>query len=408
MIFHYFCRVKEQKTIAIKLKPSAERHALQRHPWVFDQSIVKSSKVPDCGDLAVIFSKSKNTFVALGLIDTDSVIRIKLLSWEPKVRIDKNWFEGKIADAINIRKPLLDSATDSCRLLYGENDGLPGLICDKYGDVLVLKLYSRIWEGYVPMIVDILVHETNASACILRLSRNVSKATDTLVEGSLLHGTLPSPVIQFVEHGVTFETDVIAGHKTGFFLDHRHNRYAVQQLSKSKSVLDVFSYSGGFSTHALVGGAHEVTSVDISQQALKLAQRNVKLNSVDSPLGNHIILVGDAFEILEGLVSKRKRYDIVIIDPPSFAKQASEIVKAKHSYAKLAGLGAQLINKGGTLILASCSSRVTSDDFFYVIDNELSRSGKAYKLLKKTFHDVDHPIGFTEGAYLKCAYYQMS
>ncbi len=392
--------MESTKTIVVKLKPSAERYVKKKHPWIFDQSIAKQSHVADSGNPVVVFDKTKNKFLALGLYDPHSPIRVKLVSWVPKTVLDIDWFTQQIGEAHAKRSDLLSAQTNSCRVIYGENDGLPGLICDRYADVLVLKIYSTIWIPYLYAIVEGLAEVVKPKTIVLRQSRSVSKLSD-LVEGSVLLGELATPVIQFVEHGVIFETDVVKGHKTGFFLDHRANRYAIQQLAKGKTVLDVFAYSGGFSVHALVGGAKEVTSVDISQQALNLAKRNAQLNAVE---GRHVTLCGDAFEVLESLARRGKQFDIVVIDPPSFAKQLSEVDKAVVGYRRLAQLGLKLVADGGLLVLASCSSRVTADQFFKLNEEELPMH--QFDLIETTYHDIDHPVKIPEMSYLKCGYYR--
>ncbi len=211
-------------------------------------------------------------------------------------------------------------------------------------------------------------------------------------------------MVKFIEHGVYFSANVIKGHKTGYFLDHRDNRRRVGEFSKGKTVLDVFSYAGGFSVHALANQAKEVTSLDISKQALEIALENGKLNDYS---GKHHIIAGDAFTEMEQLIQSGKTFDVVVIDPPSFAKQQSEIHLAKKKYAQLAQLGEKLTAKGGLLVLASCSSRIIADAFFDVNKASLSQAKRRFKLVLKTQHDTDHPIGFPEGAYLKCGYYQL-
>lgn len=339
-------------------------------------------------------------------MDPESPIRIKLIQFGTAKTIDATWFANTIESAFQKRKSLLLTDTNSYRILFGENDYMPGFIADVYAEVLVIKLYSHIWFPYLNMIIPILIEITKVKSVVLRMSRLLQSKEETfgLKDGQLLYGDLENEVILFKEHGVLFSANVIHGHKTGYFLDHRHNRKRVGELSKNKAVLDVFSYAGGFSIHALVGGAKSVTSLDISQQALASAKNNAKLN-VHS--GTHHILVADAFEGLAKLISDKQKFDIVVIDPPSFAKRESEILRAKQSYARLAKLGVQLVASSGILVLASCSSRVTAEEFFEISENELHRSGRNFSILDRTYHDSDHPITFPEGAYLKCAYYQM-
>jgi len=392
--------------LAVKLRPTAERKIRhQSHPWVFDESIVKQNKDAKTGDLAIVFDQKKDKFLACGLYDPNSPIRIRLLQFYNPSKIDQQWFEDKISHAFNIRQPLLKSDTNAYRLLFGENDGLPGLICDVYDKIAVVKLYSGIWFPYLETVLPAIIRQSGVATVVMRLSRNISNMANSmgLYDGDVVYGKLNNENIVIKEHGIKFKVNVVKGHKTGFFLDHRHNRLAIGKLSKAKEVLDIFSYAGGFSVHALVGGAKSVTSLDISKQALELAAENVQLNGDHK---NHQTICGNAFEVLDQLEKQKKRFDIVIIDPPALAKKAREIEKALERYYKLAKLGSQLITKEGTLILASCSSRVSADDFFEVNQSALEKTGLI--LTKKTFHDLDHPIGFAEGAYLKCGYYSQA
>ena len=393
------------KRLAVKLNATGEHYVQAGHPWIFSDSIVKLNKTGHSGDLAIIFSKRSNVMIGIGLYDAESPIRIKMIyHGSESVIVNSEFFEQKVTGAYEKRKPLLETNTNSYRLIFGENDGFPGFIADVYAQVLVLKLYSEIWLPYLELLVPILKKITRSDTIVLRLSRQLqqSKAHD-FVDGEVIFGTLENPVVQFIEHGVNFSAHVIKGHKTGYFLDHRANRKQVGAWSKGKTVLDVFSYAGGFSVHALTQGAKEVTSLDISKPALEVASENAKLNTFS---GIHKLLVGDAFEELEKLIKQEKTYDVVVIDPPSFAKQASEIHAAKKQYANLARLGERLTAKKGLLVLASCSSRVPVQAFFDINKEQLQASNRAYEVILKTTHDIDHPIGFPEGAYLKCGYYR--
>ncbi len=392
-----------QSTLAIKVKAAAEYAIRKGHPWIFDESIVKQSAAGNTGDIAIIFDRAKNRFLGLGLYDAESPIRIKVLTTINGTRIDDNWILTQFNAAYTLRKPYLHKDLNSCRLIFGENDGLPGLIVDKYDDKFVVKLYSGIWIPYLDGILSSLDKMFRPRQVILRLSRKVALSGTDLEDGSTLVGDETSALVQFREHGVIFEADLIKGHKTGFFLDHRHNRHQVQQMAAGKTVLDVFSYAGGFSVHALVGGATEVTSLDVSKQALQLARHNAMINRAED---GHKTIAGDAFDSLATLISEGHRYDIVIIDPPSFAKQAKEVPKALQVYQRLSHLGSQLVSLDGTLILASCSSRIESKAFFSVMHQGISQSDARYQLYKKTFHDFDHPISFPEGSYLKCGYWR--
>ena len=393
------------KNLAVKLNAKGEQFVVKGHPWVFSNSIVKVNDNAKTGDLAIIFSKNKNKVIGIGLYDADSPIRIKIIhNAETKVEINSDFFHHKIELAFEKRIKLLLTNTNSYRLLFGENDGFPGLIVDVYNSVLVVKLYSEIWLPYLESILESLQQISKTEAVVIRLSRGLQNSkTHSLKDGEVVYGTLNNEVVEFVEHDVKFSANVIKGHKTGYFLDHRDNRRRVGELSKGKSVLDVFSYAGGFSIHALANGATEVTSLDISNQALDLAKENGKLNMYS---GIHKTIAGDAFKEMKALIKKEERFDVVIIDPPSFAKQQSEIDLAKKKYAQLAELGAKLTAKKGLLVLASCSSRVLAQSFFDLNVQALNSQPRLYETILKTKHDSDHPVSFPEGAYLKCGYYR--
>lgn len=397
----------QKKRIAVKVKPASERAIRQAHPWVWEDSIVKISDEAEAGDLAIIYDNKKNKFLALGLYDPHSVIRIKVIQFGKGAAIDENWFAAKIQAAKEARNELLKTDTNAYRLIYGEGDGLPGLIADVYDDVLVLKLYSAIWIPYLDILKSHFLKIVNIKCIVLRLSRQLYKLADQYLdigEGKILSGALDNEEVIFKEHGIQFKANVIKGHKTGFFLDHRNNRKKVGTLARGKRVLDVFSYAGGFSVHALAGGAKEVTSLDISKPAIALAKQNAALNQYS---GKHVGLAADAFEGMHKLFMEGKQYDLIIIDPPSFAKRASEVELAKKNYRRLAELGLKLTAPGGILVLASCSSRIEKEEFYSMMEEVLNRSGKRIQCLEKTAHDVDHPAGIKEMQYLKTGYYQI-
>ena len=393
--------------IAIKVKTSVEKIIRQGHPWLFEQGITKQSKEGKAGDIAIIYDKKKNQFLAIGLYDPFSVIRIKLLQAGKKVQIGADWFSARIKTAFDKRASLLQTDTNSYRLIHGENDGFPGLVADVYADVLVLKLYSHIWLPYLTTILPILQEYSQSKVGVLRLSRLLMREPahlHGLQDGQVLYGELAQEWVPFKEHGLLFTANVIKGHKTGYFLDHRHNRKRVGDLANGKKVLDVFAYAGGFTVHALAGGATAVTSLDISTQALEMAQENVQLNF---PKANHQTMAMDAFEGLAELFKTGEKFDLVIVDPPSFAKKESEIKKALYNYARLAKLAIQIVAEGGLLLLASCSSRVSADEFFKTAIDSVQKSGRKYQEMERSLHDVDHPIGFKEGAYLKSIYIRL-
>lgn len=391
--------------LAVKLKAKAEKYVRQGHPWIFETSIVKISKEGQAGDIAIIFDQKKNKYLALGLYDPHSPIRIKLVVHGQSANLDQEFFDSRVQSCFEIRKPLLETGTNGYRLLFGENDGLPGLITDVYADCAVVKLYSAIWLPYLHLIMNSIIKVTGCQSIVMRMSRLLQKdsvETYGLEDGQVIYGELPNPEIEFNEYGVRFIANVIKGHKTGYFLDHRANRHKVGLMSEGKSVLDVFSYAGGFSTHAIAGGAREVVSIDISKQAIELAKRNVSLNKMNAP---HETMTMDAFVAMQLLIDQGRKFDIVVVDPPSFAKNAADVDVAKKSYERLAKLAIKLVDKYGVCVMASCSSRISRDDFYEIVETAFDSVERSYRLVEKTFHDVDHPITFPEGSYLKTGYY---
>lgn len=390
--------------LAVKLSVKGERSVRSGHPWIFSESIEKINKDGAAGDVAIIFSHTKNKAIGVGLYDPASPITIKMLHHEGGARLNEDFFSNKIARAYALRTDLFTTKTTSYRLIFGENDGFPGLIADVYAHVLVVKLYSAIWLPFIATIFKILLEVSEAKTGVIRLSRGLQRVEDfSLQDGQVVFGNLPNETIPFLEHGVHFSANVIKGHKTGYFLDHRDNRKRIGTLSPGKTVLDIFSYAGGFSVHALAKGAKEVTSVDISEQALELAKANAALNKTN---GTHVTIAGDAFEVMKQLIQDQKRYDVVVIDPPSFAKRQKEIVLAKKKYAQLTQLGEKLTARNGLLVLASCSSRISAQDFFKVNKETLKKQPRHFSVQGTTGHDVDHAVTFPEGAYLKCGYYR--
>ena len=390
--------------LATRLTPQGERILRSGHPWLFDGAVEQVKGPGRPGDLAVIFDRKKDRFAGIGLYDPASPIRVRVLHQGGPVRIDADWFAARLQAARKLRLPLLKKNTDGYRLVHGENDGLPGLVVDVYAGVAVVKLYSAVWYPYLDVLLPLIQRTAKAATVVLRLARVVDPVGD-LTDGALLAGTLEAPEVTFREHNLKFLSHVVDGHKTGFFLDHRHNRKRVGELAEGQDVLDVFSYAGGFTVHALAGGAYRVVSLDISAPALELARLNVALNFGEDP--RHEVVVGDAFQELERIARRREEFGIVVVDPPSFAKREKEVRGALDAYRRINTLAVPLVKPGGILLAASCSARVSADDFFATVEKVLKRSGRGYSLLERTFHDVDHPIGFAEGVYLKAAYYRL-
>jgi 23S rRNA (cytosine1962-C5)-methyltransferase len=392
------------KRIALRISAPAERALRQGHPWVFDQSITEQSHKGAPGDLAVIFD-DKRHFLAIGLYDPTSPIRVRILQSRDPVTINGDWFQNKLASAARLRAPLDETNTTGYRLVHGENDGLPGLIIDRYADTLVLKLYTPAWIPHLKDFCEALAQVSPSTHLILRLNRSLQKQTEFLYglsDGMTITSHTPPSLILFKENGLIFEADPIHGQKTGFFLDQRDNRARVEKLSKDKTVLNIFAYTGGFSVYAARGGAKQVVSVDISTPAIEAAIRNMAYNKL--PASIHETIAEDAFEVLARMESQKRLFDLAIIDPPMFAQSEKQISGALSAYRKLTRLGLSVLRQGGTLVQASCSSRVDADSFFESIHQSAREAGRKLTEIERTGHALDHPISFKEGAYLKCLF----
>jgi 23S rRNA (cytosine1962-C5)-methyltransferase len=382
----------------------AERQIRAGHPWVFDRSLRAGVDGGRPGDLAVIFDHDRR-FLAVGLYDPGSPIRVRVLHQGQSLTIDDRWLVTALARTVDHRRPLIDSAdTNAFRLVHGENDGLGGLVVDVYGDSAVIKIYSEAWIPWLPYVQTALLEQPlGLNRLVLRHSRGLVETSDPVDDGDgrVIHGPLLDGPVTFVENGLRFRADLLRGHKTGHFLDQRDNRQLIRELSDGKRVLDVFACTGGFSVHAAAGGAAQVTSVDVSGPALDLARANVDLNRTAIPATVHRTVIGDAFDVLERFIEQGRRFDLVILDPPAFAQRKNQIDGAVRAYRRLARLGAGVTETGGQLFQASCSSRVSEEELAEAVRAGIERSGRRGRELRRTGQPLDHPIGFVQGAYLK-------
>lgn len=395
--------------LAVRVTADALRQVRSGHPWVFEGAIRSVSRDGAPGDLAVIFDTDRR-FAAIGLWDPDSPIRVKVLHTGRPTQIDRNWFDQRIATAVARRSPLAMSsgtptATTAYRVVHGENDGMPGLVVDRYGHIAVLKLYSAAWIPHLGELLPALQSHLPVASIVLRVARSMNESQlHGLSAGMSLVGPDVDGPIPFLEHGLHFEADVIHGQKTGHFLDQRDNRVMVGGMSQGARVLDLFSCTGGFSVHAAAGGARLVHSVDASPFAVEAARRNMTLNLSLAAVAacRHETTVGEAFATLEAMGQERRRYDVVVVDPPSFAQNKDSVPRALAAYERLAALAIVLVERNGVLVQASCSSRVPEPDFARAVHAGAAQAGFELEEIRRTGHPLDHPIGFREGAYLKC------
>jgi 23S rRNA (cytosine1962-C5)-methyltransferase len=395
------------KRIAVRVTPDALRHVRRGHPWVFDQAVVSVSHEGAPGDLAVVFDADRN-FAAIALYDPTSPLRLKVLHEGKPVTVDRSFWATRLSAAFARRDTLAASGdTTGYRLLNGENDGMPGLVLDRYDRTLVMKIYSAVWVPHLADLVSVIDEQFHPESLVLRLARNIPAGhLHGLEEGDALIGVCPTDPVLFTERGLTFEADVVHGQKTGFFLDQRDNRALVGSMSSGARVLDLFAATGGFSVYAAAGGASSVHAVDLSEPTLAVATRNMAHNSRRREVSacKFTPVVADAFREMDRLNRRGEKFDIVIIDPPSFAQRQFEVERALSAYSKLTDLGVRLVQRDGLLVQSSCSSRVTADDFHSTVSHAAARLDRPLFELRRTGHSLDHPVTFPEGAYLKAVF----
>ena len=389
-------------SLRLRVTAAAETIVRGGHPWVFAQSVRAQNRDGETGELAVIFDR-KDQFLAIGLFDPDSPIRVRILHAGKPQAIDGRFWQRRVTEALRRREGLFDSQTTGWRCIHGESDGWPGLVLDRYGDTRVVKIYTTAWLARLEELAPLLAQEDRL---VLRLSRNIQEtaaARFNAHDGQTLRGP-PAGTVEFLENGLRFEADVVRGQKTGFFLDQRENRAEVRALANGRDVLNLFSFTGGFSLYAADGGAASVCSVDISEHALAGARRNFALNAQRPPGARcrHETIRADVFDWLRA--ASPRRFGLIVLDPPSLAKRESERADAMGAYDRLIAGILPRLDKNGILVAASCSAHVSADEFFNLALETARRSGRRFAELKRTRQAADHPATFAEAEYLKCIY----
>ncbi|MDD5139970.1 MAG: 23S rRNA (cytosine(2499)-C(5))-methyltransferase [Verrucomicrobiales bacterium] len=395
--------------LRLRITAAAESIVRSGHPWLFADSIHESNRAGQPGELAVIFDR-KDKFLAVGLFDPGSPIRVRILHAGKPATIDAAWWLARLEQALVRRDDLFDAQTTGYRLIHGESDGWPGLVLDRYDTTLVLKIYTAAWLPRLDEILALFQKKIPCERIVLRLSRNIHAVAENKFQrrdGQILSGSTPSGPVIFSESGIRFEADVLRGQKTGFFLDQRENRREVETLARGRRVLNAFSFSGGFSVYAARGGAKSVTDLDISAHALESAKRNFALNQNFPGVAacRHETVQADAFE---WLASGAGKFDLIVLDPPSLAKRAAEREGAIRAYERLNSQGIEKLTRDGILVAGSCSAHVSAMEFFDTVRHAAIKSGRKFTELKTLRHPPDHPAGFKEAEYLKVIYLEFA
>ena len=390
--------------IDVVIKKGREKSLLRRHPWIFSGSIGSLSGEPSPGETVRILDFAGN-FLAWGAFSPTSQIRVRVWEWEENVLIDDAFFNDRLASIVRSRKVLRDLFKDQMnsafRLVNGESDGIPGLIVDVYGNIIVIQILSAGVEYWKDSIVRALVNATHFPNVIERSDVDVRKLEGLPLRSGILKGELGNGEVLVHENNLQFWVDVLKGHKTGFYLDQKENRRIIQTISEKKTVLDCFSFTGGFTCAAAAGGASTVCAVEASEESIKQAERNVNQNNLEQSRISFIH--GDVFSQLRKFRDQDMSFDLIILDPPKFAQSSSQLERAARGYKDINLLAIKLLKPGGYLATFSCSGSVSEDLFQKIIAGAAEDAKVTPQILKRMHQNFDHPVSlnFPEAAYLK-------
>ena len=386
----------------LKLNAGREKSLLRRHPWVFSNAFQKLNVEPASGSTVDLLS-SEGQFLARAFYSPISQIRARVWTFNNEP-VDKEFFRRRIRAAIQQRLTLnVERFSNAYRLIHAESDGIPGLIVDRYDNVLVLQSLTAGSEFWKETIADLLVEETGIQNIYERSDADVRELEGLKPVTGILRGIIANPQLQITEYDLKFNVDIQHGHKTGFYLDQSHNRHRVGEFSKDRDVLNCFCYTGGFSIHALANGAKTVLSVDSSADALALLEENIAINRVRVPADRHTSLEGDVFQLLRKFRDANRSFDMIILDPPKFAPTAAHAEKASRAYKDINLLAFKLLRHGGMLFTYSCSGGIDAALFQKIVASAALDAGTDATIIEHLSQGSDHPVSvhFPEGAYLK-------
>jgi 23S rRNA (cytosine1962-C5)-methyltransferase len=385
----------------IILKPGREKSVLRRHPWIFSSAVQRMDEPSATPGSTVDLLAFNGQFLARAAYSPTSQIRARVWTFDPDEEVNADFFRKKIHDAINKRSTLnIQQHTNAYRLIHAESDGIPGLIVDRYGDVLVLQSLTVGCEFWKETIADILLHETGLQNIYERSDADVRELEGlSLVTGNLRGNSQTQ--LRITEYGLHFNVNIETGHKTGFYLDQRYNRHRVGELARDRDVLNCFCYTGGFTVHALAGGARSVVSVDSSADALAMGQENILLNGQQAAESKWV--EADVFHYLRKLRDQDRSFDMIILDPPKFAPTIAQAEKAARGYKDINLLAFKLLRPGGILATFSCSGGVDADLFQKIVASAALDAGVEAAIIGHLSQGPDHPMAlhFPEGMYLK-------
>jgi len=386
--------------ITVQLKPKKEESLLRFHPWVFSGAIQRIEGKPAEGELVKVVDANRN-FLAVGHYQIGS-IAVRVVSFDDE-KIDEKFWDTKIQRAYSMRKSLglIAENNNTYRLVHGEGDTLPGLIIDVYDDTAVMQAHSIGMHEMKDVLAQSIVRNIPEVKNVYYKSETTLpfKAAINPEDGYLIGKE--SVDLNAIENGLKFQVDWLKGQKTGFFVDQRENRSLLERYSAGKSVLNMFCYTGGFSVYALRGGATLVHSVDSSAKAIDLTNKNVEVNFQQEP--RHAAFAEDAFKYLNNLHELEQKYDVIVLDPPAFAKHRDALRNALKGYKRLNAKAFEQIKPGGILFTFSCSQVVNKDQFRLAVFSAAAESKRNVRILHQLSQPADHPINIyhPEGEYLK-------
>jgi 23S rRNA (cytosine1962-C5)-methyltransferase len=388
------------------LHPDKERSLLRRHPWLFAGSVARLEGRARPGDTVEVVAgagKYAGQVLAKAAWSPASQIRARVWSFDPAEAIDNAFFKRRVAAAVARRRMLPElQGQQGLRLIHAESDGLPGVIADQYGDTVVVQLTSAGAEKWRGALVDGLVKATGCARIYERSDSDVRGLEGLEPVTGWLHGQAPDGEIWIDEHGVRMAVDIVAGHKTGFYLDQRENRQMSRRIATNMRVLNCFCYTGGFSLQALAGGATSVLSIDSSQPALDRAAANLALNpQLDASRAEW--RCANVFDELRALKAAGESFDVIVLDPPKFAPSAAHAERASRAYKDINLLGFKLLAPGGLMMTYSCSGGIGVELFQKIVAGAAGDSGRTARIVKRLQGAADHPVdlAFPEGEYLK-------
>jgi 23S rRNA (cytosine1962-C5)-methyltransferase len=383
------------------LKRGREKSLERRHPWVFSGAIEKLVGKPASGETVEVRSVSGKP-LALAAFSPESQIRARVWTFDAEENVDAAFFRARLTRAIALRESLSTTKhTNAVRLVHGESDGLPGLVVDRYADVLVAQILSAGVERWRDEIFNALMEISGCEAIFERSDAEVRKLEGLAQKTGFARGNRNASRCPIIEHGLNFRVDVEQGQKTGFFLDQRENRQRVRSLAAGREVLDGFSYTGGFAIAALAGGAKHVVGIESSKDAVEIARENLAANPLDASKVEFV--AADVFKHLRLLRDKAAKFDMVVLDPPKFAPTAAQAEHAARAYKDINLLALKLLRPGGLLATFSCSGGVDAALFQSIVAGAAVDADVDAKILERFGAAADHPVAleFPEGDYLK-------